>query len=68
MQTRIDERSRRNVRSNQLYKIDSNNINKTLDGRDWAYVEDKAINSDRLTEAHYIKGKIILHIVEMVGR
>lgn len=47
--------------------IDSNNINKTLDGRDWAYVEDKAINSDRLTEAHYIKGKIILHILEMVG-
>lgn len=41
--------------------IDSKNINDSLDGHDWAYVEDKTINSERCTEAHFVKGKTSHH-------
>lgn len=34
------------------------NVDKDLKGRDWKYVEDKALNSAWATDAHFVKGKL----------
>lgn len=36
-------------------KIDPDNIPRDLQGKDWAYVEDQAINSRWATDAHFVK-------------
>lgn len=38
-------------------KIDPDYVETNLGGKGWTYVEDKALNSDWATDAHYVKGK-----------
>ncbi|RKU40858.1 hypothetical protein DL546_003511 [Coniochaeta pulveracea] len=38
-------------------KIDPDYVDTNLGGKGWAYVEDKALNSDSACDAHYVKGE-----------